>query len=67
MAAAWFLYDEQGQARGYFLKEGDPPEPVIGERISGGQGWQHAEVVAFEELPLVCAMRRFRVTIRILK
>lgn len=65
--AAWYLFDEWGDPRGYFLKEGDPPVPVIDEEIKGNEGWQRAQVVSFEELAHICAMRRVRVVIRVME
>ena len=61
--AAWFLFDEDGQALGQVYR---PAVPRVGVRIDGGQGFEAAEVVEFTELRATCAMRRFRVVVRVI-
>ncbi len=39
--------------------------PEVGKRIADGAEWGQAEVVGFDELTATCAMRRFRVVIRV--
>jgi len=41
-------------------------EPEIAARIEDGPGFASAEVVSFTELRATCAMRRFKVIVRIL-
>ena len=81
-AAAWYLYNEDGDAGAPHSRkairpslsrsgsgrivEADSPFPVVGDHISNSGDWTTAEIVAFEELAHVCAMRRFKVIIRIL-
>lgn len=60
---AWFLFDEGGQALGQVYR---PTMPKVGARIERGQRFQTAEVVEFTELRPTCAMRRFRVVVRVL-
>ena len=60
---AWFLFDEDGQALGQVYW---PAAPRVGVRIEGGGRFEAAEVAKFTELPATCAMRRFRVVVRIL-
>ena len=60
---AWFLFDEDGQALGQVYR---PAVPRVGVRIEGGQRFEAAEVVELTELRATCAMRRFRVVVRIL-
>jgi hypothetical protein len=38
----------------------------VGVRIEGGARFEAAEVVEFTELQATCAMRRFRVVVRVL-
>ena len=65
-AAAWYLYTEDGAPAGHRIVESHSPFPVVGDRIANSGEWTQAEIVAFEELAHVCAMRRFKVIIRIL-
>ncbi|MBI4339347.1 MAG: hypothetical protein HY680_05275 [Chloroflexi bacterium] len=67
MTAAWFLISQEGKPLGMYLQERANPAPEEGERIRHGDGWQEAKVLAWEELPRVCAMRRYRVVIRIVR
>ena len=60
---AWFLFDEDGQPLGQVYR---PAVPQVGDRIESDQRFEAAEVVEFTELRAACAMRRFRVVVRIL-
>jgi hypothetical protein len=60
---AWFLFDEDGQALGQVYKKA---LPQAGVPIDGGPRFEAAVVVEFTELQATCAMRRFRVVVRIL-
>lgn len=66
-AAVWFLYSEDESPLGQVYRNLDDAVPSIGSRLADGERWDVAEVVSFEELATTCAMRRFRVVIRILK
>ena len=52
---------------GQLYRSEDLAVPVVGGRITDGDRWAHAEVVDFEELVATCAMRRFRVVVRVLR
>ena len=52
----WFLHDENGAPLGQVYRR---QIPEVGVRIEAG------EVTVFEELRPTCAMRRFRVTLRV--
>ena len=41
--------------------------PVPGVVLTDGASWNRAEVVEYEELLSTCAMRRFRVVVRLLE
>jgi hypothetical protein len=41
-------------------------DPLVGARIDDVAGWGTVEVVSFEEMAATCAMRRFRVVVRVL-
>ena len=64
--ATWFLFSEDGAPLGQVFMGPDRAMPAVGSRVSGGDGWQSAEVRAFEELRATCAMRRCRVVVRVL-
>ena len=65
-AAAWFLYTEAGEPLGRVYRGGDEMLPNPGDRLEDIERWGEAEVVAYEELRPTCAMRRFKVVVRIL-
>ncbi len=59
----WYLFSEEDEPLGQMYRAG---VPEVGDQIAGGQGFETAQVVSFAELRATCAMRRFRVVIRIL-
>jgi hypothetical protein len=60
----WFLYSEvEDEPLGRIYRKGIPE---VGGQIEEGQGFQSAEVVSFEELRATCAMRRFKVVLRLI-
>ena len=60
----WFLYSEADDAPlGSIYRKG---LPEVGARIEERQGRPPAEVVRFTELRATCAMRRFKVVVRVL-
>ena len=64
-AAVWFLYSEDDSPLGQVYRSQDDTMPAIGSQLADGERWNSAEVVSFEELATSCAMRRFRVVVRI--
>jgi hypothetical protein len=59
----WFLYSEvENEPLGRYRKG----IPEVGGQIEEGQGFKSAEVVSFEELRATCAMRRFKVVLRLI-
>ncbi|MCH8061658.1 MAG: hypothetical protein IH861_04065 [Chloroflexi bacterium] len=64
--ASWFLYTEADEPLGRIYRSGDEMLPSLGDRLEGADRWGTAEVIAFEELRPTCAMRRFKVVVRIL-
>ncbi len=65
-AAAWFLYGEDGRPLGQVYRGLDGAAPIAGERVACGEPLGAAEVVSFEELSATCALRRWRVVVRLL-
>ena len=65
-AAVWFLYSEDGLPLGQVYRNIDDTIPTTGTQLANGERWNAAEVVSFEELTTTCAMRRFRVVLRLL-
>ncbi|MDE0721614.1 MAG: hypothetical protein OSB75_13845 [Dehalococcoidia bacterium] len=60
----WFLYSEtEEEPLGRIYQKG---LPEVGGRIEEGQGFQAAEIVNFDELRATCAMRRFKVVLRLI-
>ena len=60
----WFLYSEaEEEALGRIYQKG---LPEIGGRIEEGRGFQAADIVSFDELRATCAMRRFKVVLRLI-
>ena len=60
----WFLYSEvEEEPLGRIYRKGIPEADM---QIEGGQGNQAGEIVSFEELRATCAMRRFKVILRLL-
>ena len=64
-AGVWFLFGEDDEPMGRMYRVEGEAVPVVGARIADGAGWKTAEVVGFAELPSACAMRRFRVVVRV--
>ena len=63
--AVWFLYSEGDQPLGQVYRGKEAAIPTVGGLISNGARWKSAEVVSFEELAATCAMKRFRVVVRV--
>ncbi len=59
----WYLFSEDGQPLGQTYRRGVPEVDAI---IQGREQFQTAQVVIFTELRATCAMRRFRVVVRVL-
>ena len=59
----WYLFSEDDEPLGQIGRAG---VPEVDARVEGGQRFEIAEVVSFTELRVTCAMRRFRVVVRIL-
>ena len=60
----WYLYSAENVPLGSVYRS---HAPEVGEQIEEGPGFAAAEVVSFTELPATCAMRRYKVDVRILK
>ncbi|MCH7745888.1 MAG: hypothetical protein IIC84_07445 [Chloroflexi bacterium] len=67
MPTVWFLYSEDGEPLGQVYRRGEEAIPVEGVRITNGAKWKSAEVLSFSELTSTCAMRRFRVVVRLVE
>ncbi len=63
----WFLYSEDGEPLGQVYRHGEEAIPTEGVRITNGARWKSAEVLSFSELTSTCAMRRFRVVVRLVE
>jgi hypothetical protein len=59
----WFLYSEDDVPLGRIYRSNDPQ---VEAQIEDGPGFASAEVVSFTELRATCAMRRFKVVVRVL-
>ena len=59
----WFLYSEDDVPLGRIYRSIGPQVEV---RVEDGPGFASAEVVSFTELRATCAMRRFKVVVRVL-
>ena len=64
--ATWFLYTEADEPLGRVYRSGDEMLPSSGVLLENSERWGRAEVVSYEELRPTCAMRRFKVVVRIL-
>lgn len=64
--AVWFLFDQEGRPLGQVYRGRDKAVPREGEVLEDGGAWRRAQVTAFQELRATCAMRRFRVVVRVL-
>lgn len=66
VSAVWFLYSEANEPLGQLYRGEAEAVPGVGDSIADAGGrWQTAEIVDVKELGPTCAMRRFRVVIRI--
>jgi hypothetical protein len=66
VSAVWFLYSEANEPLGQLYRREAEAVPTIGDQVTDDKGrWQTAEIVEVKELGPTCAMRRFRVVIRI--
>ena len=59
----WYLFSENDERLGQIYRRGVPKIDAI---IEGRGQFQTAQVVSFSELRATCAMRRFRVVVRVL-
>jgi len=59
----WYLFSEEDEPLGHIYRAG---VPEVDDQVEGGQRFEVAQVVSFTELRATCAMRRFRVVVRIL-
>ncbi len=59
----WYLFSEEDEPLGQMYRAG---VPEVDAQIEGGQRFVTAQVVSFTELRATCAVRRFRVVVRIL-
>ena len=59
----WFLYSEDDVPLGRVYRRNAPQAEA---QIEDGPGFASAEVVNFTELRAPCAMRRFKVVVRVL-
>ena len=59
----WFLYSEDDVPLGRVYRSSAPEAEA---QIEDGPGFASAEVVSFTELRATCAMRRFKVVVRVL-
>ena len=59
----WYLFSEEDEPLGQIYRR-DVPE--VGVQIDGSQRFDTARVLSIIELRATCAMRRFRVVVRVL-
>ena len=64
-AGVWFVFSEENEPLGLLYRREGEALPVVGAEVADGAQWKTAEVVSFDELPSACAMRRFRVVVRL--
>ena len=64
--ATWFLYTEADEPLGRVYRSDNEKLPSEGVVLEDAERWGKAQVIAFEELRPTCAMRRFKVVVRIL-
>ena len=64
--AVWFLVTEQGEPMGQVYRSGEDSLPAAAAARIDRDGTA-LEVVGFTELQATCAMRRFRMVVRVLK
>jgi len=65
--ASWFLYSEDGQALGQVYRKKGEDVPTVGQRLSEADNGLDGVIVSFEELRATCAMRRFKVVLKLSK
>ncbi len=64
-SATWFLFaEEDAKPLGQIFRSGDSAVPTVGEQVTLRGDAQNAVVVDFTELRATCAIRRFRVVVR---
>ncbi len=66
VAAAWFLVSESDEPLGHLNRARDEAIPSVGAVLNDVAARGRAQVVQFTELRQSCAVRRFRVTVRII-
>jgi len=59
---SWFLYSEDDDPLGRIFRKG---VPEAGVQLEGGPGYPAGQIVSFTELRATCAMRRFKVVLRL--
>ena len=64
IGAVWFVYSEAGEPMGRLYRGEGALEPAVGARMPEGDEWHSAEITGVRELAPTCAMRRFRVSVR---
>lgn len=64
--AVWYLHSEDGAPIGQKYRRASEAVPSVGARVDDVAGWGTVVVVSFEELAATCAMRRYRVVVRVL-
>ena len=64
-AGVWFLFSKDNEPLGRLYRREGEAIPVVAAHVTDGARWETAEIVSFEELPSACAMRRFRVVVRV--
>ena len=63
--AVWFLHSEEGEPLGPVFRTQAEAIPAAGTLVANGASWKSAEVIEFAELRATCAVRRFRVVVRV--
>ena len=65
ISAVWYLYSEADEPLGQIYRGETNAVPEVGAQLTDGGRWEHAEIVDVRELAPTCAMRRFRVVVRV--
>lgn len=63
--AVWFLFSERGEPLGQVYRRQGEEVPMVGAVFFARSKVENAVIVSFEELRPSCAMRRFRVVLRL--
>jgi hypothetical protein len=63
--AAWFLFSERNEPLGQVYRRKGEEVPMVGDALSAPPKVESAVIIAFEELRSTCAMRRFRVVLKL--